>query len=148
MSARSTDHPELGAEGNPLLEGLAPYVTLLPMAKLLQNEPLKQIRWQSLKPELRAVLDPFVSSLQGDTAVRLSIIGHTDSTGSDSINNPLSLERAHSVRDYLTARGVSSTRIETSGRGEREPIADNASDAGRAKNRRVEIFLRETGQQG
>ena len=55
MAARSTDHPELGPEGNPLIEGLAPYVTLLPMAQLLQNEPLKQIRWQSLKPELREV---------------------------------------------------------------------------------------------
>lgn len=55
MNARSKDHPELGVEGNPLLEGLAPYVTLLPMAQLLQNEPLKQIRWQSLKPELREV---------------------------------------------------------------------------------------------
>jgi len=102
----------------------------------------------TIKPELRAVLDPFVGSLQGDAAVRLSIVGHTDSTGSDAINNPLSLERAHSVRDYLTARGVSSSRIETAGRGEREPIADNGSDAGRAKNRRVEIFLREPGQQG
>ena len=100
----------------------------------------------NIKPELRAVLDPFASSLQGDPNVRVSIIGHTDSTGSDAVNNPLSLERAHSVRDYLAARGVSASRIETSGRGEREPIADNGSEAGRAKNRRVEIFLREPGQ--
>jgi len=100
----------------------------------------------NIKPELRAVLDPFASSLQGDPNVRVSIIGHTDSTGSDAINNPLSLERAHSVRDYLAARGVSASRIETSGRGEHEPIADNGSEAGRAKNRRVEIFLREPGQ--
>lgn len=100
----------------------------------------------NIKPELRAVLDPFASSLQGDPNVRVSIVGHTDSTGSDAINNPLSLERAHSVRDYLAARGVSASRIETSGRGEREPIADNGSEAGRAKNRRVEIFLREPGQ--
>ena len=99
-----------------------------------------------IKPELRAVLDPFATSLQGDPNVRVSIVGHTDSTGSDSVNNPLSLERAHSVRDYLAARGVAATRIETSGRGEREPIADNNTDAGRAKNRRVEIFLREPNQ--
>jgi outer membrane protein OmpA-like peptidoglycan-associated protein len=102
----------------------------------------------AIKPQLRAVLDPFVNSLQGDPNVRLNIIGHTDSTGSDAINNPLSQERARSVRDYLTARGVSSSRIETAGHGEREPIADNGSEAGRAKNRRVEIFLREPGQQG
>lgn len=100
----------------------------------------------SIKPELRAVLDPFVHSLQGDANVRVNIVGHTDSTGSDAINNPLSLERAHSVRDYLSSRGVSASRIETSGRGEREPVADNTSEAGRAKNRRVEIFLREPGQ--
>ena len=99
-----------------------------------------------IKPELRAVLDPFAQSLQGDPNVHVSIVGHTDSTGSDAVNNPLSLERAHSVRDYLAARGVSASRIETSGRGEREPIADNGTDAGRAKNRRVEIFLREPGQ--
>lgn len=55
MASRSPDHPELAGESNPLLEVLAPYTTLLDMAKVLQNEPLKQIRWQSLKPELREV---------------------------------------------------------------------------------------------
>lgn len=132
-------------------KGTGVEVTRTPDNQLKLNVPNDisfDVNSATIKPQLRAVLDPFVSSLQGDTAVRLSIIGHTDSTGSDSINNPLSLERAHSVRDYLTARGVSSNRIETSGRGEREPIADNASETGRAKNRRVEIFLRETGQQG
>ena len=95
----------------------------------------------NIKPELRSVLDHFAGGLQGDPNVRVSIVGHTDSTGSDATNNPLSLERAQSVRDYLASRGVSSSRIETAGRGEREPIADNNSDAGRARNRRVEIFL-------
>lgn len=97
----------------------------------------------AIKPELRSVLDPFATSLHDDPSTRLNIIGHTDSTGSDAINNPLSVERAQSVRDYLAARGVSAQRIETAGRGSREPVADNASEAGRAKNRRVEIFLRE-----
>jgi outer membrane protein OmpA-like peptidoglycan-associated protein len=71
------------------------------------------------------------------------IIGHTDSTGSDAINDPLSLQRAASARDYLSARGVDVGRILTAGRGSHEPIADNNSDAGRARNRRVEIFLAE-----
>jgi outer membrane protein OmpA-like peptidoglycan-associated protein len=102
----------------------------------------------AIKPELRAVLDPFAESLRNDPNARLSIIGHTDSTGSDAVNNPLSLERAHSVRDYLAAHGVSSARIDTAGRGDREPVADNTSDSGRAKNRRVELFLREPGQAG
>ena len=97
----------------------------------------------TIKPQLRAVLDPFASSLRDDPAARIAIIGHTDNTGSDAVNNPLSVERAHSVRDYLTTRGVASARVETAGRGEREPVADNSTETGRAKNRRVEIFLRE-----
>jgi outer membrane protein OmpA-like peptidoglycan-associated protein len=100
----------------------------------------------NIRPELRNVLDSFAGSLQGDPNVRVSIVGHTDSTGNDATNNPLSLERAQSVRDYLSSRGVSSSRIDTAGRGEREPIADNGSEAGRARNRRVEIYLREPGQ--
>jgi len=97
----------------------------------------------AIKPQLRAVLDPFVSSLQGDPTAQITIVGHTDSTGSDALNNKLSVERADSVRDYITTRGVAANRVTTAGRGDREPIADNASEAGRAKNRRVEIFLRE-----
>ena len=97
----------------------------------------------TIKPQLRAVLDPFATSLRDDPAARIAIIGHTDNVGSDATNNPLSVERAQSVRDYLTARGISGARVETAGRGEREPVADNTTEAGRAKNRRVEIFLRE-----
>jgi outer membrane protein OmpA-like peptidoglycan-associated protein len=97
----------------------------------------------TIKPQLRAVLDPFANSLRDDPTARVAIIGHTDNTGSDAVNNPLSVERAQSVRDYLTARGIAGARIETAGRGEREPMAENTTEAGRAKNRRVEIFLRE-----
>jgi outer membrane protein OmpA-like peptidoglycan-associated protein len=89
------------------------------------------------------VLDSFANGLKDDPTTRVRIIGHTDNTGSDAINNPLSEQRAASVRTYLEDRGISGGRIETAGRGDREPIADNNSDAGRAKNRRVEIFLRE-----
>ena len=83
-----------------------------------------------------------------DPTMRVRIVGHTDSTGSDAINDPLSLDRAQSVRDYLVGRGVAASRIETLGRGKREPVADNASDSGRARNRRVEIFLRDPQPQG
>jgi outer membrane protein OmpA-like peptidoglycan-associated protein len=99
----------------------------------------------TIKPNMRQVLDTFAQSLQGDPNSQLTIVGHTDSTGSDAVNNPLSRERAQSVRDYLAARGVTAARIHTEGHGEREPIADNSSDSGRAKNRRVEMFLREPG---
>ncbi len=112
------------------------------------NDVSFDINSATIKPELRSVLDTFANSLRGDQSAMLTIIGHTDSTGSDAINNPLSVERARSVKDYLSARGVSSSRIETVGRGSREPIADNSSDAGRARNRRVEMYLREPAQQG
>ena len=97
----------------------------------------------AIKPQLRTVLDPFAGSLRDDPGARLMIVGHTDNTGSEATNNPLSVERAQSVRDYLTSRGVAAGRVDTAGRGEREPVADNNSESGRAKNRRVEIFLRE-----
>jgi outer membrane protein OmpA-like peptidoglycan-associated protein len=97
----------------------------------------------AVKPVLGNVLGSFATSLQNDPNARLTIIGHTDSTGSPAINNPLSVDRAQSVRDYLAARGVSVNRMDAVGRGEREPIADNNTESGRAQNRRVEIFLRE-----
>jgi outer membrane protein OmpA-like peptidoglycan-associated protein len=94
-----------------------------------------------LKPALRPVLDQFAQGL--DATLHVLIVGHTDSTGSDAINEPLSLQRAQTVRDYLYSRGVPAARLEVAGRAAREPVAENTSDAGRAKNRRVEIFLRE-----
>lgn len=98
-----------------------------------------------LKPDMRRVLDQFAQGL--DHTMHVRVVGHTDATGSDAINDPLSLERARSVQRYLEDRGVSGSRIEAVGRGEHEPVADNATEAGRARNRRVEIFLREA-QQG
>nr|WP_315431021.1 OmpA family protein [uncultured Albidiferax sp.] len=100
-----------------------------------------------IKPNLRPILDQFASGLQNQPNTEVRIIGHTDNTGSDAINNPLSLRRAESARDYLSARGVDSRRVVVAGRGEYEPIADNSSDAGRARNRRVEIYLAERAQQ-
>lgn len=99
----------------------------------------------ALKSQMRGVLDPFAASLRDDPNARIDVIGHTDSTGSDAVNDPLSVDRAQSVRDYLVGRGVSASRISTAGRGKREPVADNASESGRARNRRVEIYLREQG---
>jgi outer membrane protein OmpA-like peptidoglycan-associated protein len=101
-----------------------------------------------IKPNLRSVLDSFANGLRDDPTTRIRIIGHTDSTGSDAINDPLSLQRARSVGSYLADRGIDPGRIEAIGRGEHEPIADNSSEAGRAKNRRVEILLREPEAKG
>lgn len=100
-----------------------------------------EVNSAALRPELRGVLDQFAQGLDGSLLVR--IVGHTDSTGSDAVNDPLSLRRAQTVRDYLDTRGVPAARMTIEGRGSREPLADNGTEAGRAKNRRVEIFLRE-----
>lgn len=109
----------------------------------IPNDISFDVNSYAIKPQLRGVLDPFAASLRDDPQARILIVGHTDSSGNDAINNPLSVERAQSVRDYLVARGVSVGRVETAGRGKNEPVADNATEAGRAQNRRVEIFLRE-----
>lgn len=102
----------------------------------------------NIKPNFAPVLDQFASGLRNNPAAEVRIIGHTDSTGSDAINNPLSVDRAASTRDYLVARGVNAAIFRIEGRGSHEPIADNNSDAGRAQNRRVEIYVGERGPRG
>ncbi|MBE7369220.1 OmpA family protein [Ramlibacter pallidus] len=96
-----------------------------------------------INPRMRPILDQFASGLAQQQGTEVRIIGHTDNTGSDELNNRLSLDRAQSVRDYLLSRGVRADSVQIAGRGEREPVAENTTEAGRAKNRRVEIFLGE-----
>jgi len=96
-----------------------------------------------IKPNFRPVLDKFAEGLVANPYARVNIIGHTDSTGGDAINNPLSVNRAAETREYLVTRGVASNRISIDGRGSREPVAANTSEASRARNRRVEIFVAE-----
>ena len=96
-----------------------------------------------IQPNLRPILDQFANGLGQQPGTEVFIVGHADSTGSDAINDPLSVQRANSVRDYLVSRGADSRIIRTEGRGSREPVASNATADGRAQNRRVEIFLAE-----
>ena len=100
-----------------------------------------------IKPDLRPVLDRFAVTLNQNPVTTVRIIGHTDNRGSDAVNNPLSVNRADATRDYLVTRGVALNRIAIDGRGSREPIADNSTAEGRAKNRRVEIFVAEPARQ-
>ena len=97
----------------------------------------------AIKPNFAPILNHFATSLNQNQVTTITIIGHTDSTGSDAINNPLSVDRAGAARDYLVSQGVARTRIVTDGRGAREPVADNATLQGRGKNRRVEIYVAE-----
>lgn len=96
-----------------------------------------------IKPNFRPILDRFAASLNDHPATNVTIVGHADSTGNDAINDPLSRARAASTRDYLVARGPSPARFTTDGRGSREPIASNATEEGKARNRRVEIYVSE-----
>ena len=96
-----------------------------------------------IKPNMRPVLDQFASGIANQPNTEIRITGHTDSTGTDAINNPLSVQRAQSVRDYLAARGVNPQQVAINGVGDRQPVADNGTAQGRAENRRVEMFLAE-----
>ncbi|MGE5337694.1 MAG: outer membrane protein OmpA [Gemmatimonadota bacterium] len=92
-----------------------------------------------LKPEATAKLDDLVSKLAGVNLEVIVAVGHTDSIGSDAYNDKLSMRRAEAVKAYLVKKGIEANRIYTEGKGERQPVADNKTAAGRAKNRRVEI---------
>ena len=96
-----------------------------------------------INPSFRTVLNTFATGLVSNPRSNVTVIGHTDSSGSDAVNNPLSLNRAASVRDYLSSRGVVSSRVSIDGRGSREPLVANDTTANKAKNRRVEIYVAE-----
>ncbi len=95
----------------------------------------------TISPSFRAALDNVAQSMITYPNSLVDVMGHTDSTGSDSYNLDLSRRRAESVANYLTSRGVSRTRLATIGYGEQYPIADNNTAEGRAINRRVEIRI-------
>ena len=92
-----------------------------------------------LKPEGRAKLDDLVSKIQGINLEVIIAVGHTDSVGSDAYNQKLSVRRAEAVKAYLISKGIERNRIYTEGKGEKQPVADNRTAEGRAKNRRVEV---------
>ena len=97
-------------------------------------------------PESEAALSDLAAFLQDNPSIRIRITGHTDSIGSDSFNERLSLGRAKSVRADLISRGIDASRIEFAGKGKTQPIATNATEEGRALNRRVEFEVIETGK--
>ena len=92
-----------------------------------------------LKPEGKAKLDDLVGKIQGINLEVIIAVGHTDSVGSDAYNQRLSVRRAEAVKSYLVSKGIEKNRVYTEGKGEKQPVADNKTAEGRAKNRRVEI---------
>jgi len=92
-----------------------------------------------LKPEGKAKLDDLVGKVQGINLEVIIAVGHTDSVGTDAYNQKLSVRRAEAVKAYLVSKGIEKNRVYTEGKGEKQPVADNKTAEGRAKNRRVEI---------
>ncbi len=92
-----------------------------------------------LKPEGKAKLDDLIGKVKGINLEVIIAVGHTDSVGTDVYNQKLSVRRSEAVKAYLVSKGVEKNRVYTEGKGEKQPVADNKTKEGRAKNRRVEI---------
>jgi OOP family OmpA-OmpF porin len=92
-----------------------------------------------VKPEGKAALDDLLAKLQGMNTEVMVTVGHTDSVGSDQYNQALSMRRAEAVKAYIVSKGVDASRVYTEGKGETQPVADNKTAEGRAKNRRVTV---------
>ena len=92
-----------------------------------------------IKPEGRSKLDDLAAKVKGINLEVVIAIGHADSIGSDEYNQRLSVRRAESVKAYMTSKGIEANRVYTEGKGEKQPVANNRTADGRAKNRRSEI---------
>ncbi|GGB13046.1 OmpA family protein [Puia dinghuensis] len=96
-----------------------------------------------IRPDSYKMLDEIFQSAVVAEGLKIGVFGHTDNNGSDEVNMPLSEKRAAAVKEYLVRRGLKEARIETKGFGSTKPVADNSTEAGRSRNRRVEIVLGE-----
>lgn len=117
----------------------APAAAPAPETITLSGDALFDFDKSNLRPDAVAALDTTVQKYKGASLQSMSIVGHTDSKGSDAYNQALSERRAASVRDYLVSQGLDGSKISTSGRGESEPVATNDTADGRQQNRRVSI---------
>lgn len=95
-----------------------------------------------VRAPLARTLDALAPTLASEPGAAVQVVGHTDSQGSEMYNLQLSIARAEAVAEYLRNRGIALARLSADGRGEADPLTSNATEAGRARNRRVEIILR------
>ena len=96
----------------------------------------------TLNAASKSSLSQFANVLKTNSDCDIAIFGHTDNTGNDAINNPLSMKRAQAVADYLKTQGVNTVQIKSvEGQGSTNPVADNSTAAGRQQNRRVEVYM-------
>lgn len=114
---------------------------------VVQNELLFAFDSFELSEDAKGILDKLIPVIEDVPDTKLKIIGHTDNIGGKSYNDNLSLNRAKSVASYLSAGGIDRNSIIEQGKGFSQPVADNTTEQGRAKNRRVEIFINNANQQ-
>jgi outer membrane protein OmpA-like peptidoglycan-associated protein len=135
-----SNHPEL-MEGKAIETKYANEITAEVSSKSYSIE--FETGSANIRPSSYRLLSEIFESAVVAEGLKLGIYGHTDNAGSDEINLPLSEQRANAVKDYLLKKGLSVNRIEAKGFGSAKPIADNNTEAGKSKNRRVEIVLGE-----
>ncbi|HXB95006.1 MAG TPA: OmpA family protein [Puia sp.] len=135
-----SNHPEL-LEGKAIETQYAPEITAAVSSKSYHIEFLTGSA--TIRSESYKTLDEIFESAVVAEGLKVGVYGHTDNNGGDEVNVPLSEKRAASVKEYLLRRGLKEARIETRGFGSSKPVADNSTEAGRSRNRRVEIVLGE-----
>ncbi|WP_085715598.1 OmpA family protein [Pseudomonas sp. B28(2017)] len=107
----------------------------------LSDDVLFAFNQSDLTPTAKSRLDALMSKFEDADVVSIKVVGHTDSVGSDVYNQALSERRASSVAEYLLSQGVAPNKVTSEGKGESQPIADNETEEGRAKNRRVDLHI-------
>ena len=143
-SAIKECHPEYFkeevAEAKPVIE--APKAPVVEAKKITLNaDTYFDFDKYNLKPEGKKALDALVAEMKVEQIDEVIVVGHTDSIGTEAYNQKLSERRAKTVADYLVSKGIPAAKIQASGKGETQPVADNKTKAGRAKNRRVEVTV-------
>jgi len=135
-----SNHPEL-LEGKAIENKYADQITAAVSSKSYRIE--FETGSAVIRPSSYRMLDEIFESAVVAEGLKLGVYGHTDNNGSDAVNIPLSEKRAAAVKDYLLHKGLKDGRIEAKGFGADKPLADNSTEAGRSRNRRVEIVLGE-----
>ncbi|SDO22146.1 Outer membrane protein OmpA [Pseudomonas arsenicoxydans] len=118
-----------------------PVEVVQPEVITLPSDVLFAFNKSDLSPSAKSQLDSVMFKLQLADVVSIKVVGHTDSVGSDEYNQALSERRASSVAAYLLSQGIAPSKLTSEGKGESQPVADNDTEEGRAKNRRVELHI-------
>lgn len=135
--------PVIAPQPEPVAAPVAPAPQPTPVSEKVSfsAEALFDFDKSEVKPAGKAALDELLTNLQSMNPEVMVAVGHTDSIGSNAYNDKLSMRRANAVKAYLVSKGMDPARVYTEGKGESQPVADNATREGRAKNRRVTIEL-------